>query len=87
MSKRFSAPCPVEWNGITYESYNDAARKLGLRVSTVRNRAVRGHKCEADVLRARGWRACEWNGKEYPSIAAAARGTLTGLALLEAMLR
>lgn len=73
MSKRFSPPCPVEWEGIIYKSYNDAARALGVMQSTVRNRALKGYKCEADIRRARKWRACRWNNKEYRNMAEAAR--------------
>lgn len=72
MSKRFSAPIPVRWEGITYESYNAAARALGIRLATVRYRAIRGYECEADVLRGRNWRPCEWNGKQYPNARRAA---------------
>lgn len=73
MSKRFSAPCPVEWEGVTYESYNAAARKLGIPLSTVRYRALKGYKSEADALRGRNWQPCEWNGITYLNTTQAAR--------------
>lgn len=40
----------VVWEGQTYESYRDAARKLGVSVETVRQRHLRGQKSFSDFI-------------------------------------
>lgn len=62
---------PCSWNGVTYPSIVEAARIIGVKMSTLSLRLCRGYTCDEDLKC--GPRKCIWDGVEYRSIAEAAK--------------
>ena len=62
---------PCTWNGITYQSYKEAGKALGVNPSVLVKRILKGQHSDADrVIQAK---PCIWNGVQYPSSYAAAK--------------
>lgn len=59
------------WNGIQYRSYGQCAKTLGLDPSTIRDYALKGYTCDADVTKQE--KPCVWNGIHFSTQAEAAR--------------
>ena len=60
----------IEWNGVKYDTWNAAAKAVGVQAITLKRRIRNGKTCDADMVRGT---PVTWEGTRYPSIRAAAK--------------
>lgn len=58
-----------EWNGVQYPSITAAAEDIGIDVSAMRRRLIKGQKCDDDMpYKNPKFRPVSWNGVQYSSV-------------------
>ena len=60
----------IEWNAVKYDTWNAAAKAVGVQAITLKRRIKKGQTCDADMKRGT---PVTWDGTRYLSVRSAAK--------------